>query len=99
VIGDKFYYDKDRVRKNRKYLYVWVLTDFLKPIQEYFSSIIYRELDCSIFRYKYLNETFYKKSMGEGESRTLENPPDKWRYPQPKSSYESLFNEICEEHQ
>ena len=98
MIGDKFYYDKDRVRKNRKYLYVWVLTDFLKPIQEYFSSIIYRELDCSIFGYKDLNETFYKKSMGEGESRTLENPPDKWSYPQPKSSSESLFNEICEEH-
>jgi len=99
VYGDKFYYDKDRVRKNRKYLYVWVLTDFLKPTHEYFSSIIYRELDCSIFRHKVLNETFYKKSMGEGESITLENPPDKWRYPQPKSSNEFLLNKICEEHQ
>ena len=29
--GNKFYYDKDRVRKSGKYIYFWELEDFLKP--------------------------------------------------------------------
>jgi hypothetical protein len=100
VNGLKYHYDKDRVRKNGKYLYVWTLLDLLKPVVgKYFSTIYYRELDCSILRYKDLKETFYKKSMGEGESRTLENPPDKWRYPTPNTVKEFMLNKICEEHQ
>ena len=31
VDGNKFYYDKDRVRKSGKYIYFWELEDFLKP--------------------------------------------------------------------
>jgi len=31
VSGDKYYYDKDRVRKSGKYIYFWELQDFLKP--------------------------------------------------------------------
>ena len=96
--GDKYYYDKDRVRKSGKYLYFWVLTDFLKPIQIYFSRTVYRELDCSIFRYKDLYETFYKKSMGEGESITLKTT-DTWNYPPPESVTEAVYNKVCEEHQ
>ena len=53
--GNKFYYDKDRVRKSGKYIYLWELTDYLKPSPYGDLSVTkYIQLDCSIFRYKFL---------------------------------------------
>ena len=68
VDRDKIYYDKDRVRKSGKFLYVWVLQDYIKPSEQGdLSSTIYVEVDCPIFRYKFLKYQSYNKSMGEGE--------------------------------
>ena len=55
VDDSKWYYDKDRVRKSGKYLYFWELHDYIKP-NEYgtLSITTYVQLDCSIFRYKWL---------------------------------------------
>ena len=61
VDGDKFYYDKDRVRKSGKFLYVWLLMDYLKPVNGGLSTIVYSELDCSILRFKYLKIQIYNK--------------------------------------
>ena len=98
--GDKFYYDKNRVRKHRKDLYVWILSDYLKPISgEYFSYIEYLQLDCSISRYKSLKEITYKKSMGEGEMTSDFTPPNEWKYPKPESISEFVSNKVCKEHQ
>ncbi len=97
----KFYYDKDRVRKSKKYLYFWELTDYIKPNPYgYLSTTSYTELDCSIFRFKWLKLQYYNKSMGEGEKgRDDITPPDEWNYPRPNSSGETLYNKVCEEHQ
>jgi hypothetical protein len=66
VKGSKFYYKKDRLRKSGKYFYFWELQDYIKPqVTGEFSSTIYVQLDCSIFRYKWLNIIDYKNSMGE----------------------------------
>ena len=32
-VGNKFYYDKDRVRKNGKNIYFWFLIDSLIPLE------------------------------------------------------------------
>ena len=34
----KYYYDKDRIRKSGKFLYVWELIDYIKPKGGYLSS-------------------------------------------------------------
>ena len=65
--GDKFYYDKDRVRKNGKYIYFWELQDHPEPIGVNLSLTSYTQLDCSIFRFKSLKLQFYNKSMGKGK--------------------------------
>jgi hypothetical protein len=98
--GSKVYYDKDRVRKSGKYIYIWTLIDLLKP-NEYgsLSSTSYTELDCSIFRFKNLKHQFYNKSMGEGKMTGEWTPKDKWEYPQPNTTGEGLYKKICEEHQ
>ena len=95
----EFYYDKDRVRKSGKYLYVWVLTDFSKPNESSLSMTTYVQLDCSIFRYKMLKQTKYDGQMGEGEQRKDITSEGEWNYPKPNTSIESLVNKVCEEHQ
>ena len=98
--GDKFYYDKDRVRKNGKYIYFWFLIDSLKPLERGdFSLTRYLQLDCSISRYKSLKEITYKKSMGEGEMTSDFTPANEWEYPKPESISEFVSNKVCEEHQ
>ena len=98
VLG-KFYYDKDRVRKSGKYIYFWTLIDYLKPEKGSLSLTSYTELDCSIFRFKNLKLQTYKYSMGVGEMIGDYTPPNEWKYPQPDSVGETLYNKICEEHQ
>ena len=99
VSGDKFYYDKDRIRKSGKYLYFWMLHSLVIPIGGSSSSTQYTQLDCSIFRFKSLKFEVYKNSMGEGEMITEMTPKDEWEYPRPKSVIDSFYNKICEEHQ
>jgi len=106
VNGDKFSYSKDRVRKNKKFLYLWDLVDFPKPDEFVNLSVTrYIQLDCSVIRSKNFKLQVYKKSMGEGEM-TDSTPRDetmrefkRWKYPKPDSSGEELLNKICEEHQ
>ena len=100
VSGDKFYYDKERVRKSGKYLYFWDLINSIKPLPGgTLSSTTYVQLDCSVFRFKNLKITTYENSMGEGEIIMDFTPTDEWEYPYPDSSIEVMFNKICEEHQ
>lgn len=100
-VKGKFYYDKDRVRKSGKFLYFWELTDYIKPQYGDLSFTSYTQLDCSILRFKWLNLRGYKNSMGEGEITRDFTPKDedKWVYPLPKSTFEDMYNKICEEHQ
>ena len=60
VDGNKFYYDKDRVRKIGNYIYFLELGDIMKPKKGYSSSIRHIELDCSVFRYIVLKLRGYK---------------------------------------
>jgi len=100
VNGDKFYYDKDRIRKSGKFIYFWELVDLIKPYKGRDLSVTrYTELDCSIFRFKVLKIQSYKNSMGEGETTRDFTPTDEWEYPQPNSLSEVMYNEICEEHE
>ena len=98
--GDfKYYYDKDRVRKSGKYLYLWKLSGYSKPFKGSLSNTNYVQLDCSIFRYKRLKHQEYKQSMGEGEMITEFTPKNVWKYPKPGSVIEFMYNKVCEEHQ
>ena len=101
VSGGKYYYDKDKVRKNGKYIYFWDLQDLKKPNEgsRTLSSMVYVQLDCSVFRFKWLSFKSYIKSMGEGKTHEESTPPDKWMYPSPDSIREFMYNEICEKHQ
>ena len=100
VTDGKMYYDKDRVRKNGAFLYFWMLHDYGRPsLDGTLSVTIYTQLDCSIFRYKDLKVQFYDKSMGEGEIASEGTAQDEWKYLQPESVIEFMYNKVCEEQQ
>ena len=63
--GHTFYMDFERIRKHDGFVYYWILGDYLKPTKYGdLSGKVYRQGDCKLFRYKYLNSSFHQKPMG-----------------------------------
>jgi len=88
--------DIDRIRMNDGYVYVWYLTDLIKPTESGIMSVKgYWEIDCKAFRFKTLTYIFYKQPMGEGESNVISRDNPEWIYPLPDSSTESTLNTVC----
>ena len=97
VSGNTYYVDFDRMRTNGGYVYYWRLSDYLEPTKYGdFSSKVYQQGDCEMFRYKRLSSSYYKQPMGEGSGETYSTPDTEWRYPPPKSSGEKILKEVCE---
>jgi len=95
VKGTSFYVDLERIRKHDGHVYWWELVDFSKPTEYgHLSGKTYSQGDCKLFRSKYLSATLYKEPMGEGtgETRTIS---EKWDYPPPDSSNETILKRVC----
>ena len=72
------------------------MTDYLKPDKDgYFSGKLYHQGDCKLYRFKALSVTFYKESMGQGDSGSL-TPPDEWIHSHPNSAMETVLKMVCE---
>ena len=55
------YVDLDNIKKVDDFVFFWAVTDFLKPLEnQYFSSKVFHQIDCKLFRYKDLNMFFIK---------------------------------------
>ena len=99
VEGNTFYVDFDRIRKHDGYVYYWELLDYLKPTEGVgdLSDKLYKQVDCKLFRYKWLSASFFKEPMGKGTSDSIEiSPKNKvWKYPIPDSSTERVLKRVC----
>jgi len=98
VNGDILYVDFERIRKHGEYVYYWELSDYLKPIGTgYFSTKMYKQVDCKLFRFKYLSGSFHKESMGNGPGTVLTPKGDDtgWKYLPPNSSGEKTLKAVC----
>ena len=78
VKGTTFYVDFERIRKHDGYVYYWELGDYLKP-NEFgdLSAKVYREVDCKLFRFKVLGDSYYTEPMGRGTPSASSNVADK----------------------
>ena len=87
--GDKFYYEKEGVKKiGGKLLYFWLLLETIKPAENGdISYTAFIQLDCIIIRNKMLKLHTYNKSMGKGEITSSTTPEDEWEYPPPGSTF------------
>lgn len=95
AVGDNFYVDIERIRKNGEFVYFWSMVDSLKPTKYGdLSAKIYHQAECKLFRYKNLSVHFYKEPMGGGTSDTI-TPPEEWVYPMPGSAEENLLINAC----
>ena len=97
VDGDNYYVDFERIRKHDGYVYFWMLSDYLKPNKwGSLSARTYKQVDCKLFRFKFLNDLYYKGPMGTGDANGGSNKPDKeWIYAPPNSSSESILKRVC----
>ena len=95
VIGTTYYVDFERMRKVDGFVYFWRMSDLLKPDQDGdLSYKVYNQGDCKLFRNKRLSVSYHKEPMGGGTGKNF-TPPDKWEYPSPKSSFESILKSVC----
>jgi hypothetical protein len=96
-IGNTYYVDFERLRKNDGYVYHWELTDLLEPAETGMrSAIIYKQGDCKLLRFRVLSFFSYNISMGKGTpSSFIKTPEKEWRYPPPNSSGEYILKDVC----
>ncbi len=97
VHGSITYVDFERIRKKGGFVYYWALTNYGKrTTYGDLSSKVYYQVDCELFRYMYLSDSYYKESMGKGEKTGGSNEPDKeWSYPPPGSAQEYILESVC----
>jgi len=92
-----FYLDYERIRKHDGYVYYWNLTDYKKAhASGIWSSKVYYQGDCKLFRIKRLSSSYHTQLGGDGTSDITHNVPDKeWTYPSPNSADEVILKEVC----
>ena len=93
--GSSFYLDLDTIKQHNGYVYWWLLSDYLKPIDGDMSTELYIQTDCAIAREKHLSFNSYDKPMGSGSKTSSFTPPDKWHYPTLGSVGRIKLDYIC----
>jgi len=96
--GDTYYVDFERIRKHNGYVYFWQLSDYSKPTEfRELSSKTYKQVDCKLFRFKFLSGSFHKEPMGNGPGKVLiaKGKSGDWNYPPPNSSSEGMLKAVC----
>ena len=90
------YVDLDNIKKVDDFVFFWAVTDFLKPLEnQYFSSKVFHQIDCKLFRYKDLNMYFHKEPMGKGIALEVK-PAEKWHYTEKKTTIEVMVRSVCD---
>ena len=70
------YIEKNTIKKDNDYVYYWELMDFWEPIsftEDMMSVKVQRQVDCNNMKHQNLSMTFYKKSMGMGNSMFMKS--------------------------
>ena len=88
---DSFYIDVDNIKKRDGFVYYWVLSNYLEPIDGDYSYISKLKVDCAEEKLTYLSFTNYSEPMGEGRITSEDNKPF-IHYPKPNEPYG--FNEM-----
>ena len=66
--GDEIFVGDQVLKNDENEIYFWVLTNYKEPIGENLSNISHYLGDCEAFRIKSIEYTFFRGSMGEGDS-------------------------------
>ena len=95
--GALLYVDSESIKRKNGFTYIWVLTNYQKPRQQkYYSNKAYWMVDCDLMKYKFLDVTFFEKTFGGGNVRTLPALGDKWNFASPQSIGYNILEYVCE---
>ena len=96
VKGNNFYVDYGSIRKDERFVYYWVLSDYIESSKSgIFSNKSYKQGVCNLSKYKSLRYFFHKEPMGRGDS-IIDNDPDKdWTNTSPNSVEETILKSVC----
>ena len=93
---DKFYIDLKTIKKKSGNRYVWVLTDYKKPLEEYIKSAKQLlQIDCELDRFKMIEAITYTGHMGSGNLERLDLDNPKWIGVPPGTAWFSIINKVC----
>ena len=90
--------DFESLKKNKGFVYYWLLTDLLEPHKEtgVMSGKTLFEVDCNIpFRERKIYANYYVQPMGNGAIELESSQKRDWVYPSPNSSGENIINQVC----
>ena len=79
VNGTSLYADLSSIKKNNNSVTFLELTDFFEPSpQGILSVIVYKEVNCKNFSFRYLKDIYFELPMGKGEEWGVNNEKSEW---------------------
>ncbi len=79
VNGTSLYADLSSIKKNNNSVTFLELTDFFEPSpQGILSVIVYKEVNCKTFDFRYLKDIYFELPMGRGERIGVNNEISEW---------------------
>lgn len=101
----EWYYDKSSVKKDGEYRYYWILTNYLKDIEDNIFSVHgFHMVNCNTYESRWLTYTGYDRLMGRGNVVDNYIIPEialelfEWKYFHPEQTlYGALLKEVCQE--
>ena len=103
--SSEWFYDKNSVRKDGQYRYYWILSNYLKDIEDNIFSVTgFHMVNCNTYESKWITYTGYNRLMGRGNVVDTYVIPEisleyfQWKYFHPEQTqYGSLLEEVCSE--
>ena len=94
--ADDFYVDIDSIKENNGFVYVWILSDYIKPDSygDLSGKVLY-ETKCDVpYKFRGISFHYYKLPMGQGTVESASLVTD-WYYGSLGSAREAILNFIC----
>ena len=101
--GSGFYVDNETIIKKDDYIFYWELHDYSSymNVSDNDSTpimivAVYKQLDCSSKRMKYLSVKYYQQNMGQKFHESEDASHMGWQYEPPGSAGYIIANYVCE---
>ena len=97
IYGNVTYLDFKSLKKNNEYIYIWSLTDLLKPTK--YGDLSWKsllELDCNIpQKFRSISQQFFPQPMGKGTASTMLSEKTIWSYYEKGTAKQRILDAVC----
>ena len=94
--GDVYYIDLSTIKKVGDNIFFLRLKDYIKPDKfGDLSNMIYGEVNCSNFDFKYYKDFYFSEPMGNGEPSTVYDEISEWYEVTKNSVGEYIYSFVC----